>query len=42
MDVTVKLVGGESGIAGIYSPESMANMETFHGLCGILGSGGYV
>ena len=39
MDVTVKLVGSESGIAGIYSPESMANMETFHGLCGILGSG---
>ena len=39
MDVTVKLVGGESGIAGIYSPESMVNVETFHGLCGILGSG---
>lgn len=39
MDVTVKLVGSESGIAGIYSPESMANVETFHGLCGILGSG---
>ena len=39
MDITVKLVGSESGIAGIYSPESMANMETFHGLCGILGSG---
>lgn len=39
MDITVKLVGGESGIAGIYSPESMANVETFHGLCGILGNG---